>query len=276
MIFELITGSALDVLKQMPDNHVDCIITSPPYWAHRDYGIPGQIGMERDYHEYVSKIVEVFDEVKRVLSPTGTCFLNIGDTYQNKKSQKGYFSDHPKGMHSRHSGGHFQPNTLYSDVPTKSAMLIPFRIGIELISHGWLMRNVIIWEKPNPMPESVTDRLTNSFEYIFFMTKTQTYYFDSSKAKERGVLMERNMRTVWRINADSNSVNHFHPATFPKDLVSRCIDLGCPPNGVVLDPFMGSGTTGIVAYGMNRGFIGIEINPEYVAMVKSQMPQIIW
>jgi len=286
---KILIGNSLDVLKTLPDNSIDCCITSPPYWGLRDYGHDEQLGSEKHFKEFVNNLCNVFDEVKRVLKPTGTCFINLGDTYNGHKtgntSNKGY-----------------QENTVVdtfvkekTELPNKSLCMIPERFAIEMIDRGWCLRNQIIWHKPNAMPSSANDRFTVDFEKIFFFVKQPTgYYFEqqieetkaqvieprmmkevrqeyNNKYKGAGVkrTMTRNARTTWSINTECTKEAHF--ATYPQKLVEQMILAGCPENGIVLDPFFGSGTTGIYARKSNRNYLGIELNPEYVKIAKSRL-----
>jgi len=253
-------GDALELMKRMNDESVDCIITSPPYWQKRDYQIAGQIGLEKDFRDYLAKLIAIFTEAKRVLKSSGTMFINISDSYFDK-----------------------------------SLMLIPQRLQIALVDDGWIQRNEIIWKKPNVMPSSVLDRFTIDFEPIFFFTKAERYYFEQLKepfqAKDeasikayytgnkirgsRGDIIKtnhdhrdppkdgmRNKRCAWEISSSPGyDDNHF--ATYPEELVEPLIQCGCPKEGIVLDPFSGSGTTAAVAKRMNRQYIGFELNPEY-------------
>jgi DNA modification methylase len=261
----------LEGLKSLPDNCVDCCITSPPYFGLRDYGVAGQIGLEETPEDYVQRLVNVFAEVYRVLKPTGTLWVNIGDSY-----------------------------ATWEGIKPKDLLGIPWLLAFELRRAGWYLRQDIIWHKPNAMPESVTDRCTKSHEYIFLLSKTAKYYFDNeaifepvaistierSKSKKlpryggdkytatpnkfyltkSGNMYEprpsRNKRSVWSVSTKPFKDAHF--ATFPDTLIVDCIKAGSPENGLILDPFMGSGTTAVVARKLSRNYIGFELNPEYV------------
>ena len=303
----IIQGNALDVLKQIPNDSIDCVVTSPPYWSLRDYEIKGQLGQEKTFQEYIEKLITIFIEIKRVLRKTGTCFVNIGDTYISKGAtrHKGYVD--PKYPNGR-VGGDCEPSGLKQTIESKNLALIPFRFAIEMQNRGWIVRNTIIWHKPNCMPESVKDRFTKSHEYIFFFVKNQKYYFDNEAIKEpkaesslqrvkyprfspknKGITGQyaivgkdfsekekesifRNKRDVWSITTKSFSGAHF--ATFPPDLIEPMIKAGCPNNGVVLDPFMGSGTTAVVAKKLGRNYIGIELNPKYIGIANKRINEI--
>jgi site-specific DNA-methyltransferase (adenine-specific) len=290
-------GNCLQVLKSMPDNSIDCCITSPPYWGLRDYGHEEQLGSESHFKEFVNNLCNVFDEVKRVLKDTGTCFVNLGDTYGTQSGSMGTGLIEPKYGHNE-SRDFKQPNINMH----KSLCLVPERFAIEMVDRGWCIRNQIIWHKPNQMPSSATDRFTVDFEKIFFFVKKPMgYYFEQQLEKsiwadidkrskvKGGVLSkgktatgeyatnkvafredgQRNLRTVWSVNTEPNSESHF--ATYPQRLVERMIKSGCPINGVVIDPFFGSGTTGIYAKKSQRNFIGIELNPEYVKIAQNRL-----
>jgi DNA modification methylase len=264
---KIIHGDALELLKGIPDNSIDCVVTSPPYWALRDYGMPGQIGLESSFEEYINKLCHIFDEVKRILKPSGTCWINLGDTYSSE-------------------------NTLCQ---------IPSRFAIEMCNRGWILRNEIIWHKPNCMPQSVKNRFTVDFEKVFFFVKNKKYFFNQQydpanydgrkqeimrgSAKYSGIVVPgnaphtfaerghkrwqmkngirvRNKRSVWSISNKPLKEAHF--ATFPEALVEIPIKAGCPPGGVVLDPFMGAGTTAMVAQKLGMNYIGFELNQDYI------------
>lgn len=266
----------LEGLRTLPDNSVNCCVTSPPYWGLRDYGHQGQIGLEDTPQEYVTRMVEVFREVRRVLRDDGTLWLNLGDSYCKQKELLG----------------------------------IPWKVAFALQEDGWFLRQDIIWHKPNPMPESVTDRCTKAHEYIFLMTKNSKYYYDNDSIKEKSVttvnrktlptdeykagktpnevtgkmtnrggkslayaypngIPFRNKRSVWTVTTKPFKGAHF--AVMPQDLVEPCVKAGCPEGGVVLDPFAGSGTTLVVASKLNRSAIGIELNPDYVSIIEERL-----
>ena len=294
---KILEGNCLHVLKTLPDNCIDCCITSPPYWGLRDYGHEEQLGSESHFKGFIDNLCNIFDEIKRVLKLSGTCFVNLGDTYGTQSG----------GM----AGGFIEPK--YGDSETrslkqpninmhKSLCLIPERFAIEMVDRGWTIRNQIIWHKPNQMPSSATDRFTVDFEKVFFFVKQPIgYYFEQQLEKsiwaefdkrsqvKGGVKSKgktatgnyatnkvayteggmRNLRTTWSINTEPNSEAHF--ATYPQKLVERMIKAGCPENGIVLDPFFGSGTTGIYARKVNRNFIGIELNPDYIKIANQRL-----
>jgi DNA modification methylase len=285
-------------LKQLDDNSINCCVTSPPYWGLRDYGVEGQFGLESTPEEYVAKMVEVFREVKRVLRKDGTLWLNLGDSYSGS-CQTG-------GVNSISGNGKSQPHVKHkrnTNLKPKDLVGIPWMVAFALRADGWYLRQDIIWHKPNPMPESVKDRCTKAHEYIFLLSKSQHYYYDheaisepyTSKAeKPRNKAAEgynnsyvggrwsegerdyysagkRNKRSVWTVATKPFKEAHF--AVFPPALIEPCILAGCPENGIVLDPFMGSGTTGMVAAIHQRNFIGFELNPEYCKMAEKRIEE---
>lgn len=314
----IINGNSLEVLKSLPDNSIDCCVTSPPYYALRDYGCDGQIGLEETPEKYIERLCDVFYEVRRILTPEGTLWVNIGDSYNGNKVGNTEIVKNKKVSESNDFH-----KKLWSGAKPKDLIGIPFMLAFALRSQGWYLRQDIIWCKPNPMPESVTDRCTKSHEYIFLLSKSQKYYFDyeaiqeeatSSKKpiifgannqkgtlrndigrvykprtkncqydgqkpnsmhlkREEGMVDEvypvRNKRDVWTVNNKPCKEAHF--ATYPFELIKPCILAGCPENGIVLDPFMGSGTTAIVARSLNRNYLGIELNPEYIKIAHKRL-----
>jgi len=265
----IITGDALTVLKQLPEETVQTCVTSPPYWGLRDYGIPDQIGTEMDVCEYLDKLVKVFREVKRVLKPDGTFWLNMGDGYTSggrtyRAPDKKTDNDHVV------RGLPFRPPTPAGLKP-KDLLGLPWRLAFLLQEDGWYLRADIIWFKPNILPESVKDRPTIAHEYIFLLTKNERYYYDYQAILEPAVSGKgyRNKRSVWAVNTEPYPEAHF--ATFPPSLVLPCILAGSKPDDLVLDPFLGSGTTGLVALQKKRNFIGIELNPEYCALAEKRL-----
>ena len=260
-MIKILQGNCLDKLKELPDQSINTCITSPPYLGLSDYGEDKQLGMEDTPEEFVNNLVEVFREVKRVLRDDGTVWLNLGDSFLNK--QLG---------------------------------CIPFKVAIALQQDNWILRQDIIWHKPNPMVESVRDRCTKAHEYIFLLSKSPKYYFDNEAIKEDakfpdgpntpksikavdGVYSKnlqkiranpkRNKRSVWTVTTKPFKGAHF--ATFPMDLIEPCVLAGCPEGGTVLDPFGGSGTTGIVASNHNRKAVLIELNTEYIEIAKQRI-----
>ena len=316
---EMLLGDSLEILKTLPDEHVNCCVTSPPYWGLRDYGVQGQLGLEDTPEAYVENMVKVFREVRRVLKDDGTLWLNIGDSYSG--SGKGAYGDgvvrlSEKSAKQATSAGTTEGifKKLNSGLKPKDLVGIPWRLAFALQADGWYLRQDIIWHKPNVMPESVKDRVTKAHEYIFLLSKSPKYYFDSLSIREPAVKgaagstfhkgktgehqmgrsstkprkqdskveshvpgsgdhsglhkagsdrepMWRNKRSVWSVTTKPFKGAHF--ATFPPDLIEPCILAGCPENGLVLDPFFGSGTTGLVCRKLNRYCIGIELNEKY-------------
>jgi DNA modification methylase len=321
-INKIIQGDALEVLKQMPDEVVDTIITSPPYWSLRDYGVEGQIGLEKTPEEYVEKLVNIFREAKRVLKKTGTLWLNLGDSYAGSmkgSNGSGGFSVKSKVQLGNRGSFVQPPDWKNIRLKPKDLVGIPWRVAFALQKDGWYLRQDIIWAKPNPMPESVTDRCTRSHEYIFLLSKNPKYYFDNDAIKEPAKpqrtmdgYQARNKRDVWWVSTKPFKEAHF--ATFPEDLVEPMILAGCPrfvckkcgkprlgknpvpekgwqaikkeidwtdcccgvgfEPGIVLDPFMGSGTTAVVAKKLSRRYIGIELNPEYIKIAEARLQSI--
>jgi DNA modification methylase len=368
----IINGDCIEVLKQLPDNSVDCCVTSPPYLGLRDYGtstweggsldcdhvadptrtkkfgnpefnqnrpsreetkidgyyykdicekcgakrIDKQIGLEFTMKEYLEKLTVVFREIRRVLKPSGTLWLNLGDSYAG--SGKGMMSDGSiVGSEMQKTNKGSTTGTLTKttkELPAKNLLGIPWRVAFALQDDGWILRQDIIWAKGvsgdackhgwsgNPMPESVQDRCSRAHEYIFLFSKKPKYYFNNDAIKEPSVragdlpggqnhftwsecgghnkdgLKElgkrhvdemRNRRDVWTIAVKGNNEKHY--ASYPRELITPCILAGCPEGGTVLDPFFGSGTTGIVAMEQNKNFIGIELSPEYVKIAENRI-----
>jgi len=269
------------------DNSVDCVVTSPPYWGLRDYHVDNQLGMESTPEEYCNNMTNVFREIWRVLKPTGTAWLNLGDSYVGT-GHKGNWTD-PKHREGR-NGQVVAKNNKVKGLKSKDLVGIPWRVAFALQADGWYLRSDIIWSKPNPMPESVKDRPTKAHEYIFLLTKSKNYYYDADAigepAKDWGTrdrtngkyhnegtglqphtgleksYATKNKRSVWTVTTKPYTDAHF--ATFPEDLIEPCILAGSPEGGIVLDPFVGSGTTMIVAQKHRRKGIGIDLNKEYL------------
>lgn len=320
MIANLIYGvDVIDGLRQLADESVHCVVTSPPYWGLRCYGVDGQIGLEESPGEYLARMVDVFREVRRVLRSDGTCWVNMGDCYANSggagwQGKNGARADR---RHTQKSLG----KRIGEGIKPKDLIGMPWRLAFALQDDGWYLRSDIIWSKPNPMPESVRDRPTKAHEYIFLLTKSRRYFYDIEASKEsvtgtahsrgkgvnpkaagtgvgfgrvpsgwdtmkgrhdgkvgryrnpkpkqntsfsesvKGLVDKRNMRTVWTIATKGYKGAHF--ATFAPEIPAKCISAGCPEGGTILDPFSGSGTTGEVAIGMGRKYIGIDLNKEY-------------
>ncbi|MGE4354813.1 MAG: site-specific DNA-methyltransferase [Oscillospiraceae bacterium] len=307
----IINRDCLEALREIPDNSIHCCVTSPPYYALRDYGVDGQIGREKTPALYVARLTEVFSEVRRVLRPDGTFWLNISDTYAGKGNQGDYLD--PKYPNGR-TGQAVALNNKVDGCKAKDLIGIPWMLAFSLRSDGWYLQNDIIWYKANPMPESVRDRCSRCYEHIFLLTKSRKYFFDPEAIAEpvaastpgrmkRGfgannkyssdipgqkhqrindhrpfgyadedIPQFRNKRDVWQINTVPYKGGHF--AAYPPKLVETCVLAGCPIGGVVLDPFFGSGTTGAVAKQLGRRYIGIELNPAYCALAQERIDKI--
>ena len=257
---------------------VQTIVTSPPYWGLRDYGMDGQIGLEPTIQEYVANMVEVFSLCRELLADDGTLWLNIGDSYASYRDGKatpdtargesvGTLVD--KGRASNRMASTFKGTS----VKHKDLCGIPWRLAFALQDEGWHLRQDIIWHKPNPMPESVTDRCTKAHEYLFLLSKNERYYFDSDTIKERSAngIETRNRRSVWTISTESFSGAHF--AVFPPALIEPCILAGSRAGNIVFDPFLGSGTTAQVAQSLGRKWIGCELNNEYIELQDNRTRQ---
>ena len=302
---KIIHGDCFENLKKLETESIDCIVTSPPYWQLRDYETPGQIGLEENVEEYLEKLMNIMNELYRILKKSGTFFLNMGDTYSNVNSKFSRRINKKRGKENI-----FKNITRKTDVKRKSKLMIPERLCIKMIDAGWILRNEIIWHKPNVLPEAVSDRFTNDFEKIFFFTKNQKYYFkkqyepysekilsafkDGIIPTGRKKLLEsgeskmtmkkinkpwkaeysekgRNMRSVWSVA--TKGIREGHYASFPEKLVTRCLISGCPENGTVLDPFLGSGTTLVVAKKLGINGIGIELKKEYIAIAINRIKE---
>jgi DNA modification methylase len=311
MTINILNGDVRDVLSTLPPDHYDCIVTSPPYWGLRDYGVEGQIGLEPTMQGYLDAMVGVCRELRRVLKPEGTFWLNIGDSYAAPpvgRFNGGGFKDTSAKNGTRNLSGVATSgiaNKLKgSGLKHKDLCMIPNRLAIMLQEDGWYVRSEIIWAKPNPMPESVRDRPTNAHEKVWLLTKSPKYYYDADAiaedvavatlsrlnqdvenqigstrgnggAKQNGNMKavggteKRNSRNVWSITTKPFKGAHF--ATMPTDLVERCIKAGCPEGGMVLDPFGGSGTTGMVAQQLQRNATLIELNKNYIDIINDRI-----
>ena len=261
---QIIQGCATDVLCDLPSQSVQMCVTSPPYWGLRDYGIAGQIGAESELDSYIENLTEVFDEVYRVLKDDGTFWLNIGDAYTSGgRSRRAPDEKNPGREMS------YRPDTPDGLKP-KDLIGIPWRVAFALQRRGWYLRSDIIWHKPNAMPESVKDRPTQAHEYMFLLTKSENYLYNYEEAKElNGNGKKRNRRTVWSINTQGYKGAHF--ATFPERLIEPPIIAGSNRGDCVLDPFFGSGTVGVVCDRLNRHYVGIELNPDYIDMANQRL-----
>lgn len=277
-MLELHVGPCIEVMKALEPETIDCCVTSPPYWGLRDYGNPDQIGHESRPVEYVRRIVDVMREVRRLLRDDGTLWLNLGDSYAG--SGKGRNGDGSLGKMAsakqRSSVGSYlgavPPTKAITGFKPKDLIGIPWRVAIALQEDGWFLRQDIIWSKPNPMPESVTDRCTRAHEYLFLLSKSRRYRFDVDAIAEPGTTSARRQRrSVWTIVPKTFPGAHF--ATFPEELVEPCVLAGSRPRGKVLDPFLGSGTTAVVALGLGRAAVGIELNPEYAQIARRRIEE---
>jgi DNA modification methylase len=323
MTTTILVGDVREKLRELPSDSVHCIVTSPPYWGLRDYGVDGQIGLESSPAAFIATMVDVFEELRRVLRPDGTCWVNMGDSYSHGGAGARDSERWPKQARNDHSPTHKKTQT---GLKPKDLCMMPHRLAIALQDAGWWVRQDIVWSKPNPMPESVRDRCTKAHEYIFLLTKSDSYYFDQDAIAEpvspntharlsqdvqnqigstranggaktngnmkavgrkladagsgiksnasmaeaiQGAVDRRNKRSVWTMVTQSFKDAHF--ATFPTDLPETCIKAGCPPGGMVLDPFFGAGTTGLVADRLQRDCIGIELNPAYAEIARRRI-----
>ncbi len=254
----LLEGDVSEIILRLPDCSVQCIVTSPPYWGLRDYGISGQIGLEPTLATYLHRLTSIFAELRRILKPDGTLWLNIGDGYTS--GNRGWRAPDKKNPNRAMSTRPDNPPGLKD----KELLGVPWRLALALQADGWFLRSDIIWNKPNAMPESVKDRPTRAHEYLFMFAKEENYYYDADSVKEStddgGT---RNRRSVWNINTSPSSGNHI--AAFPEELVKPCILASTKQNDFVLDPFFGCGTVGVVCNRLKRQFIGIELNPDYAS-----------
>lgn len=263
---KIVVGDARRILHEIPDGHFDCVVTSPPYWGLRDYGIDGQIGAEATIDEYIVDLVRLFRVVRRTLSDEGTLWLNIGDSYtsggrtwrdadaKNKGRAMDYRAPTPDGL---------KPKDLIG---------VPWRLAFALQADGWYLRSDMIWNKPNCQPESVKDRPTRSHEYVFLFSKSEKYYYDWQAITEPAAdpkQKSKNRRTVWNINTEPYPGSHF--AVYPRALARLCVAAGSRENGRVLDPFFGSGTTGVVCNELGRECVGIELNAEYAELARERL-----
>ena len=258
-------GDAASILQLVPDGAFRCCATSPPYWGLRDYGIAHQIGAEDRLEDYLAKLVTVFRQVRRVLSDDGTLWLNIGDSYTsgNRRWRATDRKNPARAMT-------YRPATPEGLKP-KDLVGVPWRLAFMLQADGWYLRSDIIWHKPNCQPESVKDRPTRSHEYLFLLSKSEDYFYDHEAAREpaNGSGAMRNRRTVWSINTEPFTDAHF--ATFPEPLIEPCILAGSRHGDLVLDPFFGSGTVGVVCSRTERRCLGIELNPSYASIARKRL-----
>lgn len=297
----LIIGDALKKLRKLRSDSVHCCVTSPPYWQMRDYGMKGQVGLEPSLGLYVEKLVEIFAQVRRVLREDGTLWLNLGDTYLSTWPR---IAANSGSLHRRHRSTVQTPAERSSaGLKPKDLAGIPWRVALALQADGWYLRSDIIWHKPNPLPESIKDRPTRAHEYLFLFSRSKRYYYDVDAIREphkdesfrkaqspwtgprfvdypsnrphtlrpKNYLHPKgkNRRSVWTIPVRGFKGAHF--STFPEKLVEPCILAGSPIGGTVLDPFLGSGTTALVARRLGRSVIGIDLNPQYIEMARQRI-----
>lgn len=262
---EIIIGDALSVLRQLPSAIAQCCVTSPPYWGLRDYGVPEQIGIEPSLNEYLAKLKRVFRELRRVLRSDGTLWLNVGDSYTS--GNRGWRA--PDRRNAARAMNDRPPNP--PGLKDKELVGVPWRVAFALQSQGWHLRADIVWAKPNAQPESVKDRPTQSHEYVFLLSREKDYYYDYESIAEPTDTGEaqRNRRSVWFIRTDPYPGAHF--ATFPQELVRLCIRAGSRPGDLVIDPFFGAGTVGLVCGELERRFLGIELNAEYAELARTRL-----
>ena len=256
----IVEGDATEALQALPEDSIQCIVTSPPYWGLRDYDIDGQIGLEARLSDYLAKLVTVFRHARRVLRSDGVLWLNIGDGYTS--GNRGYRAPDKKNPARAMS---IRPDTPEGLKP-KDLLGIPWRLALALHDDGWFLRSDIIWHKPNAMPESVKDRPTRSHEYLFMLTKSERYFYDADAVRE---VNGRNRRSVWNINTAPSGHRHF--AAFPPALVEPCVLSSSRKGDFVLDPFFGSGTVGEVCLLLERNCVGLELNPAYVQMATRRL-----
>jgi DNA modification methylase len=293
----ILLGDARTRLADIPDQSVQCVITSPPYWGLRDYGTTNQIGLEQTPSDYVREMVTVFDAVWRVLKDDGVLWLNLGDSYAGNTSRastngRAGFGTEREGVFTKTGDG----------IKPKDLVGVPWRVAFALQEAGWYLRQDIIWHKPNPMPESVSDRCTKAHEYLFLLSKSSRYFFDNKAIAEDAVTSntghrfggskygdsedefhrtkgetytatgKRNKRDVWTIPTKPFKGAHF--AVMPEALVQPCVLASSTEGDTILDPFTGSGTVAVVALQHNRNFIGTELNPEYASIAEQRITSV--
>lgn len=300
-------GDCVESMQRLPSKSINCCVTSPPYFGLRDYGADGQIGLESTPDEFVAALVAVFREVRRVLRDDGTLWLNLGDSYASTAPGTRNAPQTKGSKTNPEQWGNFRPDMREHGIKPKDLIGIPWRVAFALQADGWYLRQDIIWHKPNPMPESVRDRCTKAHEYVFLLSKSPRYYFDSEASKEPvaastverlaqptladqvgsarvpgktngnmkavGDGEKRNRRSVWTVTTKPYKGAHF--ATFPPDLIEPCILAGCPVGGTVLDPFGGSGTTAGVALAHGRNAVMCELNPEYADLMPARIQSVV-
>ena len=299
-MIKILQGNCIDKIKELDDNSIDCVVSSPPYFGLRNYKVDGQFGLEKTYQEYVANTVKVFKTFKPKLKDTATIWWNVGDSYSSGKRT----STTNQSLRGGKDYG-VTRTPVQNGIKEKDLLMIPNRVAIALQDAGWYIRSEIIWHKPNPMPESIKDRPTSCHEKIWLITKNKKYYYDADVIKEdsiyapnkthekerpkgyykgkwscpekgsrhdgsfKAIREKRNKRNVWTIPTKPFKDAHF--ATFPPKLIEPCIKAGCPEGGIVLDPFGGSGTTGVVAALNNRNAILIELNQNYIDIANKRI-----
>lgn len=261
----VLCGDARTVLTSMPDEWVDCVITSPPYFWLRDYGVERQLGLEPSVDEYVGNLCAVLEEVRRILRKDGLLFLNIGDTYYSGKGQS-------QGVDRKSAKRRFglravdESGGMGIGLQRKSLIGIPWRLAIALSTSGWVLRSSIIWHRVNCLPEHVLDRPSRSYEYVFMLAKNRRYFYDKEPLTKQEVDED-----VWSIPARPRSAAGVDTASFPDELARRCLDIGCRGEGIVLDPFLGAGTTARVAIEMGRSAVGVDLNRDFCKHAAKQL-----
>lgn len=260
----LVLSDAMSMLRALPSGSVQTVITSPPYWSLRDYGIKSQVGLEASVYDFITALADIFDEVNRVLKNDGTLWLNIGDSY----TSGGRDRRAPDKKNVARAMGTRPPTP--EGLKPKDLIGVPWRLAFELQDRGWYLRSDIIWNKPNCQPESVRDRPTRSHEYIFLLSKSEKYKYDVGAIEGPN---GRRLRTVWDIKTQAVAEARGHFATYPTALVEPSVLLSTERDDIVLDPFVGSGTTALVAGNLGRRFVVSELNPEYVEIARTRLVQ---
>ena len=312
MINKIHNEPCLETLKKMPNDFLDCVISSPPYWQLRDYGYDGQWGLEPTFQEYLEHMWEMMDEIYRVLKPTGTCWINLGDTYNSGGNTRSNKEGQVEGAisHEYLENTGFTKTDIKLNGKPKCLLLIPHRFAIGCIDRRWIVRNDIIWAKRNCMPESTKDRFSKKHEYIFLMVKNEKYNFDLDAIRDehKWAKDKRNdgkrheykedaksqndikvgtnavsfnpkgknpgdVSDFWDITTKPSSVKHY--ASYNVELITKPILAGCPEGGLIYDPFMGSGTTAIHAIINNRNFIGSEMSSDYLEIANKRISEVL-
>lgn len=278
-MIKVLFGNSFEKVKDLEDNSIDCVVSSPPYFGLRDYGNENQMGLENHYKDYIQNTVNLFRLMKPKLKDTATIWWNVGDSYYNYRPTRNKDNLYKSPDYHKQTISNSRQDLptkgskrgiVFEDIKEKDLMMIPNRVAIALQEDGWYVRSEIIWHKPNPMPESVRDRPTSCHEKIWLITKNKSYYYDHEAIKEDCLTYDnytkKNKRNVWSVTTKPFKGAHF--ATFPIDLIEPCVLAGCPEGGTVLDPFGGSGTTGVAAHRHKRNAVLIELNREYKEVMK--------